>query len=152
MLQYVQDSYLYDCLIRQALQCPLGEWHIAVLMLSVAQRIGSRPCVERFASLHKEHMALITEGHGAVHDTVGHDNHLALFTVNNTLGVILTKLHPHTAAHDKEALVLQLMVMPHKLALQLDDFELAFVDISGHVRRPGFRDTRKCVCEIDLAR
>jgi hypothetical protein len=54
-------------------------------------------------------------------------------------GFVAAKLHPQFAFHHQKKLVFVVMMMPDKVALELDGFEIAIIDFGYDARIPVVR-------------
>src|SRR5690242_21879978 len=77
-------------------------------------------------------------------DAVRHDDELALVDRH----VAVAEAHEEPALHDQEQLVLCLVMMPDKLTLDLHQFEVRIIYLSGDARLPVVADQAELLREI----
>src|SRR5207245_1953576 len=89
------------------------------------------PRVECGLRLEQQHVRLLGR-HGEVFDAPRDDDELALAHRH----VAVPELEQEPAFHDEKQLVLQLVMMPHELAFDLDEFHVGVVDFAHDLRAP----------------
>ena len=108
-----------------ALELPLCERLRTAFVHSISKTLGSRARVECATTLDKQDFAWFLQRYGAMLYTTRHYNQFHGAQVD----VTLAEAHAHNALHNKEALVLLFVVVPHKFALHAGELDLAVVHI-----------------------
>ena len=75
---------------------------------------------------------LAATGCGAMFDATGNDQQLAFFQPD----LPVPEIHPESSLHHQEQLVLIFVMMPDKLALELDEFDLLTVQLADDFGTP----------------
>ena len=83
-----------------------------------------------------EHKSAFFRSIWLVLHSLGNHIHLSLIQFNR----VLFKLDAHLSLDDDEHFIGIGMVMPDKLAFDLDQFELVIVHLGNHLRCPSFRE------------
>src|SRR5438552_3372007 len=106
--------------------------------------VADVPRVERRRRLEQQHLRLAL-GHGPVLDAARDDEELPRLEAH----VPVAELHAELARHDEEHLVLEIVVVPHELALEPDELHHLAVELAHDLGDPVLVDTRECLGEID---
>src|SRR5256885_11352556 len=93
--------------------------------------IADVPRIESGLRLEQQYVGLLGSD-GQVVDPTRHDDELAFVHPH----VAVAELDQQPASHDEKQLVLYVMVMPHELALDLDELHVGVVELTDDLRAP----------------
>ena len=121
------------------------------LTLSNALRIGNGPFVSRTTGVEcpsgfeEEYMDFFL-GDGSMLYTSRNDQELTFLKPN----VSVTVLHAESTLDNEKQLILQIVMMPDKLALKLDELDMLTVQLADNLGVPVFVESRQLFGEIDF--
>lgn len=101
--------------------------------------------IERAGWLEQQHVNLFV-CYGAVFDTAGNDEELALFEPDPAIA----ELHVEAALDDQEELVFMVMMVPHERTEEFDELDELAVQFSDDPGLPVIVEKRELLFEVDL--
>ncbi len=98
----------------------------------------------------QQHDVRLFLGRREVLHTMRDDDELARLNDEFAFAPVLAHAHPQGALHDKEQLVFDLVVVPHKISLQLHHFHVQVVDFTDDLRTELIAEERQLLREVNL--